>query len=282
MTDNLIEDVIVLKSTYNKTPGITIKIEPCKDPQGRWPECVRQVNANGDMILSEQDIKDQNNKGKVFIPANEPIEVQHGSRFDLSDALQSAQWESIKWSRMIAKERTERDINGSYVIDGPMPTPDRYGNPKGSYGIAELYVERPGKVAKQRNDSRRRIYQAQKLILEDSLDHMILICRLFDKDMRTANANDIEDYLMTKAEKQPDLIIRYYEAEESKIQLLLIMAVERKVVEKKVDGFYYGDIKLGSTREYVADMLKDNKEMYESIKKETFPEMTTGTKSNKK
>jgi hypothetical protein len=133
-----------------------------------------------------------------------------------------------------------------------------------------------------RNDSRRKIYQAQKLVLEDSLDHMILICRLFDKDMRAANAHDVEDYLMTKAEKQPDIIIKYYEAEESKIQLLLIMAIERNVVAKKADGLYYGDIKLGSTKDYVADMLKDNKELYESIKKETFPEMTHSNKSTKK
>lgn len=275
------EEIIVLKSTYNKTPGITIKIEPCKDPNGRWPECIRQVNANGDMILSEQDIKEQNNKNRVFLPANEPIEVHHGTVFHLNDPLQSAQWEAIKWSKLIAKERDERDINGNYVIDGAASIVDRYGNPKGTYGLAELYVERPGKVAKLRNDSRRKIYQAQKLVLEDSLDHMIMICRLFDKDMRTANANDIEDYLMTKAEKQPDLIIKYYEAEESKIQLLLIMAMDRKVVEKRVDGFYYGDMKLGSTKDYVADMLKSNKELYENIKKETFPEMTP-TKSTKK
>lgn len=275
------EEIIVLKSTYNKTPGITIKIEPCKDPNGRWPECIRQVNANGDMILSEQDIKEQNNKNRVFLPANEPIEVHHGTIFHLNDPLQSAQWEAIKWSKLIAKERDERDINGNYVIDGAASIVDRYGNPKGTYGLAELYVERPGKVAKLRNDSRRKIYQAQKLVLEDSLDHMIMICRLFDKDMRTANANDIEDYLMTKAEKQPDLIIKYYEAEESKIQLLLIMAMDRKVVEKRVDGFYYGDMKLGSTKDYVADMLKSNKELYENIKKETFPEMTP-IKSTKK
>lgn len=282
MTNNLIEETIVLKSTYNKTPGITIKIDPCKDPNGRWPSCVRQVNANGDMILSEQDIKDQNNKHVVFIPVNEPIEVQHGSTFNLNDPLQAAQWEAIKWSKLIATERTERDINGSYVIDGPASVADRYGNPHGTYGLAELYVERPGKVSKMRNDSRRKIYQAQKLILEDSLDHMILICRLFDKDMRAANANDVEDYLMTKAEKMPDTIIKYYEAEESKIQLLLIMAIERKVVEKRVDGLYYGDLKLGSTKDYVADMLRDNKELYANIKKETFPELVQTPKSTKK
>lgn len=282
MTDNLIEEVIVLKSTYNKTPGIVVKIEPCKDVNGRWPECVRQVNSNGDMILSEQDIKDQNTRKKVFLPVNEPIEIQHGTTFRLDDPLQAAQWEAIKWSKMIARERGERDINGSYVIDGPSPVIDRYGNPAGTYGLAEFYVERPGKVAKMRNDSRRKIYQAQKLVLEDSLDHMILICRLFDKDMRAANAHDVEDYLMTKAEKQPDIIIKYYEAEESKIQLLLIMAIERNVVAKKADGLYYGDIKLGSTKDYVADMLKDNKELYESIKKETFPEMIQSNKSTKK
>ena len=228
MTDNFTEEVIVLKSTYNKTPGIVVKIDPCKDPNGRWPECVRQVNSNGDMLLSDADIKDQNSHKKVFLPVNEPIEIQHGSTFRLSDPLQAAQWEAIKWSKLIARERGERDINGVYVIDGPSPVVDRYGNPAGTYGLAEFYVERPGKVAKLRNDSRRKIYQAQKLVLEDSLDHMILICRLFDKDMRSANAHDVEDYLMTKAEKMPDTIIKYYEAEESKIQLLFLLCFSQE------------------------------------------------------
>ena len=277
MTESLEDNIIVIKSAFNKTPGMVIKIDPCKDDKGRWPDCIRQVNANGDPIYSEQDIKDMNQKGKILLPVNEPIEVYHNKVFDLNDPLQAAQWDAIKWSKMIAKERNEKDINGNYVIDGAKSVIDGYGNPKGTYGLAELYIERPGAVAKVKNNVRRKINQAQNLILEDSLDHMILICRLYEKDMRSANSNDVEEFLMTKAEKDPDTVIKYYQAEESKIRLLLIMAQEKKVILRKNDGLYYGDIKLGSSLDYVADVLKDNKELYENIKSETFPELTKST-----
>lgn len=272
MTDFL-EDIIELRSCYNKVPGMEYKIEPCKDKSGRWPSCIRPVNANGDMILSEQDIKDMNQKGVVLLPANKAITVKHGMRFNLNDPLQNAQWEAIKNSRLIAPERTAKDINGNLIIDGKDAISDSHGNPYARYGTAELYIERPGQLAKAKNDIRRLVHKAESLILEDSLDHMILICRLFDKDMRNSNSNNVERFLMDKAEKEPETIIKYYQTEESKIRLLLIMAQEKKVLDRRVDGLYYGDIKIGSTQEYAAEMLKGNKELYENIKKETFPDM---------
>ena len=276
-----IEDVIELRSCYNKIPGMEYKIEPCKEPSGRWPSCVRQVNANGDMILSEQDVKDMNQKGVVLLPVDQPITVKHGTRFDLSDPLQKAQWEAIKYSPMIAPERFSKDVNGNYLIDGSNPSIDIHNNPYSRYGVAELYIEHPGKLAKAKNDIRRLVHKAESLILEDSLDHMIMICRLFDRDMRNSNSNDVEGFLMTKAEKEPETIIKYYQTEESKIRLLLIMAQEKKVIDRRIDGLYYGDMKLGSTQDYVADMLKDNKELYENIKKETFPDMVVTPKNKK-
>lgn len=271
---NLIDEVVVLKSAFNKTPGMTYKIEPCKDPRTkRYPDCVRRVNANGDLVLSEQDIKDQS-KGRVFIGENEAIPVTHGTTFHLNDPVEAAQWEAIRFSPIIARERNELDNKGNFVIDGAASTVDRYGNASGTYGLAELYVERPGNIAKYKNDKRKTILQAMNLVANDSLDHMVLICKLFEKDMSNVNSNDIMDYLMTKAEKEPETIIKYYQAEESKVRLLLIVSQEKKVVERRDDGLYYGDIKLGTSLDYVSDMLKNNKELYESIKKETFPDLT--------
>ena len=48
-------NLIVLKDTWNKTPGLKIKIQPCPDKMGKMPECVRKVGKDGDMILSEKD-----------------------------------------------------------------------------------------------------------------------------------------------------------------------------------------------------------------------------------
>ena len=45
-----------------------------------YPEFVRPTDANGQMILSEKDLNDRS-KGKVFLPADEPIVVKHGTVF---------------------------------------------------------------------------------------------------------------------------------------------------------------------------------------------------------
>ena len=133
-------------------------------------------------IINKQDIKDQNQKGRVFIGENEAIEVYHGKVFHLADPVEAAQWDAIKYSPLIAGERTEKDINGNYLIDGANSVVDRYGNAKGTYGIAELYIERPGIISKAKNDKRKQILKAMSLVADDSLDHRVMICKLFEKN----------------------------------------------------------------------------------------------------
>ena len=271
-------NLIVLKSTFNKTPGMIYKISPCPDSSGKMPSCVKRVNKDGDMILSEQEIALWNAQKQVYIPEDQPIVVQHGTTFDLDNPLQAAQWEAIKNSKLIAAERDERDIKGNYIIDGGISTIDNYQNPRGRYGLAELYIERPGRSAKMRNDLRKLIIKAQNLILEDSLDHRVLICKLFEKDYSHANSNDVEDFLLTQAEKYPEKIIKFYNSEEASLRLLLIKAKENGVLSQKQDGLYYSEIKIGSNLDLAVEYLKNDKVLTSEIKKETFPELEKKTK----
>lgn len=266
-------NLIVLKDTWNKTPGLKIKIQPCPDKMGKMPECVRKVGKDGDMILSEKDKIAMNSSGAVFIPENETITVQHGTTFNLNDPLQAAQWEAIKNAFLICSQRDAKDGNGNYIIDGGETIVDRYRNPKGRWGIAELYVERPGAISKTRNDMRKLILQAQNLVMNDSLDHRVLICKLFEKDYSHANSNDVEDFLFTQAEKYPEKVIKFYNSEESAIRLLAIRAKEKGILTVKQDGIYYADIKLGSSLDFAVEYLKNDKVIASEIKKETFPEM---------
>lgn len=271
-------NLIVLKSTFNKTPGMVYKISPCPDSKGKMPSCVKRVNKDGDMILSEQEVALWNAQKQVYIPEDQPIIVQHGTTFDLDDPLQAAQWEAIKNSKLIAAERDEKDLKGDYVIDGGVSIIDNYQNPKGRYGLAELYIERPGRTAKVRNDIRKLIIKAQNLILDDSLDHRVLICKLFEKDYSHANSNDVEDFLLTQAEKYPEKIIKFYNSEEASLRLLLIKAKENGVVSQKQDGLYYSEIKIGSNLDLAVEYLKNDKVLTGEIKKETFPELEKKTK----
>ncbi len=272
------ENIVVLKSTFNKTPGMVYKIAPCPDSMGKWPSCVRRVDKDGEMILSENDKKLWNEGKIVLLPEDQPIIVTHGTTFNLDNPLQAAQWEAIKNSKMIAKEREEKDVKGNYIIDGGNSIIDKNQNAYGRYGLAELYIERPGRSAKLRNDLRKLIIKAQNLILDDSLDHRVLICKLFEKDYSHANSNDVEDFLLTQASKYPEKVIKFYNSEEASMRLLLIKAKENGVVVMKQDGLYYADIKLGSNIDFAVEYLKSDKTITDEIKKETFPELEKKTK----
>ena len=58
------------------------------------------------------------------------------------------------------RKRTDKEKASMYIIDGGETIVDRYKNPKGRWGIAELYIERPGAISKTRNDMRKLILQA--------------------------------------------------------------------------------------------------------------------------
>lgn len=269
------ETIIVLKCAYNKTPGMEYKIEPCADASGRMPSCVRKVDANGDMILSEQDIKDWTSGKKVFIKENEPIIVKHNTTFDLTNPLQEAQWEAIKNSPLIAKDRTEKDSGGNYIIDGGPSIIDHYGNAKGRYGLAELYIEHPGKLSEAKVSMAKLINKAENLIFQDSLAHQVLICSLYEKDMSHSPAANVEEYLLDQARRDPNKLIKFYNAEESAVYLLVVTAIKKDIIRRRPEGLYWSEIKLGSSVDIAVEYLKDpgNKALKESIKAETFPDM---------
>jgi hypothetical protein len=52
--DLIFDNKIVLRSVYGKV-GMKYFIQPCKDKIGRYPECVKQVDSHGDMILSDAE-----------------------------------------------------------------------------------------------------------------------------------------------------------------------------------------------------------------------------------
>lgn len=271
------ETKIVLESAFNKVPGKTYHIMPCADKTGRMPDCVRRVDSNGDMILSEKD-KDAISKGKVFLPDNEPIHIQHGHTFDLENPMQAAQWEAIKNSKLIAPDRFATNDRGESLIDGTRPVEGKYRVPKGKHGIAELYIVRPGKEATARVNVERLIHEAKTLIFDDTPQHKLLICRLFDKDMSHAHPSDVDSYLLAQAQKYPEKVKKFYQSEEATVRLLVIGAQDKKVITRREDGFYYSDIKLGSNMDLVVSSLQMNKELAAEIKKETYPELTTKLK----
>lgn len=255
---------IILRSVFGKV-GQKYFIQPCPNPKtGRFASCVKTVDANGDMILSESD-KEEQKKGEIhFIPINELFLIEDGFKLDLTDVVDRCIWEAIKYSDIIAKDRNERDDNGDLIIDGNQR----------KYGTAELYVERPGEITKARVTKKQLIFKAQQYIYEDSETNRIKKCQVLGRDLRNAYPADVLDYMISISEKDPHKIIAMYEDDDWKMHLFVLDAIERGVIKRSEGIYRYEDKLIGGSIEATITTLRDvrYKSLLDSIKRETYVE----------
>lgn len=256
---------IIIRSVFGKVNQIYF-IQPCPNPRtGKLPACVKTVNSNGDMILSEEEVTKMN-KGLVhYVPADYVFQIVDGTRFDLDDVIDAANWQAIEHCNWIAKNRFERDAQGNLVIDG---NAHRYGN-------ADLYVERPGEITEARITKKQLVHRACDYVYQDSESERIKKCRVLGRNLSNAMPADILDFLIENAEKDPKKIIELYEGEDWKMHLFILDAVDRGVIRKGEGIYRYDDKTLGASIEAVILLFRDvrYKKLVDSIKRETYPNL---------
>ena len=87
--------------------------------------------------------------------------------------------------------------------------------------------------------------------------------------------DEIQDYLLTVAEKNPDKIINLYTGDDINLRLLFIEARDKRVIYIKNKLYLYADnITLGATDDAALTWMKDprNRKTLELIKQDTFPD----------
>ena len=273
-TDLVYDNIIILRSVYDKVSNMKYYIQPCKDPKtGLYPACVRKVNSSGDMILSEKDRTEYAEGRAVFFPEDHLFTIVSGKKYDLSNPYDKAEWDCIKNSKIIAKDRNEKDSKGNFVIDGIKARPN---NP-GRNGIAELYIDRPGLDTARRVSKAKLRNQAENFILNDErgIDGQLNMALILGKDMSNQPAADVIDFLMRIAEKDPEKIIGLYTGGDTNLRLLFINAKKKHVIYIKNKLYLYGDnVVLGATDDAVLAWMKDprNQKVLELIQKDTFPD----------
>ena len=257
------ESKIVLRSVFGKV-GMKYYIQPCRDKNGNWPECVKQVDSFGNMIVSDAE----RNSGQPFIKVTETFTIEDGKTFDLTDPWDKARWEAIRNCPMIADFRGQRDAKGNLIIDGDTKR----------YGRAELYIERPGAETAKKVSKRQKIHDAESYIFDDpkGAEGRLKVARILGKHMSHASDSDIKDYLLEIASRDPDKIIKLYTGEDLELRTLFLDARDKGVI-RSVSGIYvYGDgISLGGTIDVVISWMRDprNKKLLESIKRDTYPDL---------
>lgn len=273
--DGDLSNIIVLRSVWGKANQNYV-LQPQRDKYGQLPKCVRRVNADGDMILSE---KDKEGSLEGLIPEDEQIVVHDGSVFDLNNERQAAEWEAIKNCFLIAPDRYAKDDKGNYLIDGSTDFASNANFGRSSrYGKAELYIERPGMEAKKKLTVRKLRLQAQNFIAQDDYEGWLRMARVLGRNMTNQPAADVEEFLYSVADKTPEKVIELYTGGDIQLRILFSIAKEKKVIKKNKNIYYYGDDQqriLGASEEAVVDWMKDSKnaKVVELIRHDTFPEM---------
>lgn len=272
-TDIVFDDkIIILRSVYDKA-NIKYYIQPCKNKYGQYPSCIKKVNSQGDMIMSEKE-RDLFSEGKAaFFPEDHLFEVYSGKTYNLDDIYQKAEWEAIQNCPLIVKDRNQRDASGNLIIDGPVSSPLK----PTRNGVAELYIDRPGVETQRRVSRKKLVHKAESFILNDErgADGMLNMAKILGKDMENQPVADVEDFLLRIASQDPEKIIRLYTGDDISLRLLFIQAKKDKVIYFKNKLFIYADdIVLGATDDAVIAWMKDpkNQKTLELIKKDTYPD----------
>lgn len=264
--------IITLRSVYDKA-GIKYFIQPCKNKLGQYPPCIKKVDSKGDMIMSEKERDAWAEGRQIFFPENHMFEITSGKTYNLDDPRDLAEWQAIENCPLIARSRDEKDANGNLIIDGTKTTK----NKPGRYGVAELYIDRPGLDTQRRVSRDKLVHSAKSFIYDDErgTDGRLNMVRLLGKNMKNQPDADVTDYLIRTAEKDPQKIIDLYTGGDTSLRLLFIEAKEKKVIYVKNKLYLYGDnIVLGATDDAVIAWMKEskNKKILELIKKDTFPD----------
>lgn len=272
-TDIVFDDkIITLRSVYDKA-NIKYYIQPCKNKYGQYPSCIKRVDSNGDMIMSERERNEWSEGTAVFYPENHIFTIVSGKTYNLNDLHDKAEWEAIENCPLIVKSRDARDANGNFIIDGPKSTPSK----PARNGVAELYIDRPGLDVQRRVSRKQLIHKACTYIYDDprGADGQLNMARILGKDMRNQPTADVIDFLVRIAEKEPEKIINLYTGDDISLRITFIEAKEKKVIYIKNKLYLYGDnIILGATDDAVIAWMKDpkNQKILELIKKDTYPD----------
>ena len=263
---------IILRSVRGKV-GVVVKVQPCINPEtGEYADCVKRVDSNGDMVLSERERNDPNRI--YFIKETDTFDIVDGTTFDLEDVRQRFIWEAIQYCPLIAPDYYAKDKNGNSLING---TPG-WNSKAPRYGVAELFIERPGVEANRRVSRKKLIHDAMSYVYDDErgAEGRVLKARLLGHRMDHMPDADVTDYLIQVAETNPEKIINIYTGGDTAVRLLFIEAREKNVIIYRDKLYIYADnVVLGASDEAAILYLKDpkNANVLKLIKKDTYPDL---------
>jgi hypothetical protein len=234
----LTDKLIEIKSIYK---GGKTTVQPVRDPLSGWYKGVQR--------LSENDKRSLN----VWADPDTKFTLKEGVVLDLNKEEHRVIWNWVKFQPCLAM---------SY--DECQQRPE-----------AEFYVHLQHKEALESVSRKKLKFQAMKYITEDNSSNYPLRVKLLGINMDGEDPVVIEDFLLERADVEPERIIKLYVDKFLSLRMLLINAIaKRKVIIEPSGAYRYGNMFLGMTEESALDWLSspENKSVQRLLEEEVNPE----------
>jgi len=213
------DKIIEIKSVYKN--GKTT-VQPVKDPLSGWYKGIPR--------LSEDDKR----KLKFWAEPDSKFILKEGVVLDLNKEEHKIIWEWLKWQPALAMSYEECQMKPE----------------------AEFYVHIKHKEAVKNVSRKKQKYIAMKYITEDSPSNYPLRVKLLGLNMDGEDPIVIEEFLLDRAEHEPERIIKLYEDKNLSLRMLLLEAIEkRKIIIEPSGAYRYGNMFMGMSEDSVIDWM---------------------------
>lgn len=229
--------VIELKGA-SKTSKHTV--QPAYDPKTNWWAGVPR--------LSEDDKK----KLDFWVDKNTKLVLRDGITFNLNDPIEKANWEWVRYCKAVAAS-----------VDDLLNSPE-----------AMFYVHIEDREAKQKNMRSHAKFEAQRFVMDDSIENYLSRCLLLGMDFENESPEVMKEFLLEKALDSPEDIKRIYTSKNLSIHLLYLTAKKKGLIKESRGVMMYDHHILGVNDEAAIAYLQDpdSNGIAELLERSTKPE----------
>ena len=239
------DKVIEIRSVYSKESKH--KIEPAWDESISWFAGVDR--------LSDEEKKERPYYVKVQLigdksKENTTITLKHGYTFNLNKEKDKIDWE---WAKHLPC------LEMSFK--------------RAQMSKASFYVHIEGQESEKKNKETVTMYEAMKLVMEDSTSNYENRALLLGVDMSGEPLNNIKEFLLEVASKTPGKLSNVYRDKIMKLKLLYAQAKRAGVIKFSGDEkvVKYGEVVLGINEDAAIAWLQNNTDILDLLEREINP-----------
>jgi len=229
---------IVLKALY-KDEKMTIS--PAKDIDGRYHGIIENIPETKRLELGYVPTKESRKK------------IYDGININLNDVTWSRDWLWMKHCKEIAED---------------------FGMAQSTPG-AFFYIERPGAESAKKITRIEALAKLRNYIINDSPEGLYTRVAMLGMDMKDQPITDVKEFLFDAVDQTPEKVKQVYETKTFVLEVLLMKALEKKVIVKGKGIYTFGEIILGVDKKAVIAFLVSPKHA-QTVR--TIESLTNGTR----